>query len=163
MVHLTVALYIVLTTGKVPHEIAPVHVVELISEEELQVLSHSRLDGKTLLKRIPLGILIECSVYRLATHTDPINVSLWMRRRRAVYSREEHIELGSHLVLLLMSGEDVFIGIAGLILDFLSVQSFPLIDNRAEVGTVSTVDRLRVECGAVEKRTVTVLLSVEVR
>ena len=32
------ALDIVLTTGKVPHEIAPIHVIDLVAEEEFQIL-----------------------------------------------------------------------------------------------------------------------------
>jgi hypothetical protein len=38
-----VALYIVLPAGEIPHEIAPVHVVDLVAEKEFQVLPESGL------------------------------------------------------------------------------------------------------------------------
>ena len=36
------SLDVVLTTGKVPQEVAPVHVATLVAEEEAQVLAHRR-------------------------------------------------------------------------------------------------------------------------
>ncbi|CUQ49199.1 Uncharacterised protein [Segatella copri] len=38
MLWLTIALNVVLTAGKVPHEVAPVHEVALVREEEADVV-----------------------------------------------------------------------------------------------------------------------------
>ena len=40
MLPLSVALQVILTSGKVPHEITPVHEVDLITQEETQILQH---------------------------------------------------------------------------------------------------------------------------
>ena len=40
MLQFAMSLYIILTTGKIPHEVAPVHEVHLIGPEEVEVLHH---------------------------------------------------------------------------------------------------------------------------
>ena len=59
MVLLAEALQVVLPAGKVPHEVAPVHKVELVGEEELQVLYlRGHLDRGGLARRVVVGHLL---------------------------------------------------------------------------------------------------------
>ena len=42
MFYFTLSLYVILASGKIPHEISPVHVVQLVDKEELDVIPLGR-------------------------------------------------------------------------------------------------------------------------
>ncbi len=77
-VHLAVALYVVLSSGKVPHEVAPVHVIELIYEEEVEIFGHRGLELHGLLHGIALLVDIEGGIHRFAPESDPVGVGLFV-------------------------------------------------------------------------------------
>ena len=50
--YFSIRLQVILTTGEIPHKIAPVHEIDLISEEETQVFAKSRTIVRFLLSAI---------------------------------------------------------------------------------------------------------------
>ena len=87
MLRLAVALNIILTSGEVPHEVAPIHIVDLVGEEEAQVVylrRHFAVVGFLALRGVPRGIHV--------VHGDvaqPTLVILGVCRR--IDAREEHL------------------------------------------------------------------------
>ena len=83
MLQLTVALDIVLTAGEVPHEIAPIHEVDLIGEEEADVL---QLRGHLHHNRLSAAV----EGHFIALHaTHPVFVGLGMTV--GIHAWEEHV------------------------------------------------------------------------
>jgi hypothetical protein len=52
VLHLSMPLYIVLPSGEVPHEITPIHVVQLIIKEKAKIFDKSRFDFAALFTTI---------------------------------------------------------------------------------------------------------------
>ena len=77
------AVYVVLPPCKVPHEISPVHPVELIVEEELEIGAESRLLVGLSRDGLPLAI-----------HIDLIELLIPAIRAGRPHPREEHLALG---------------------------------------------------------------------
>ena len=101
---------IVLTAGKVPHEISPIHEIHLVGEEELDVFPLGRN-----LHHQHLSALV---VRYLATFytTQPIFISLCMRF--AIHTREEHVLsilvfglVTNHFVAVLFIGRFLFLAL----------------------------------------------------
>ena len=162
MVNLAVALDVVLAAGEIPHEIAPVHVVELINEEELQVFSESGFCLGLGLERIAVGINVDGCVDRHSAHPDPVGVSLSVES--AVDAREEHVELRRHHVVFLMARHHVFVGHLGRRFCNLRVErgAFGVL-GRHVAGVVDLIDNRRIVGLPVEERAFAVLFTVEVR
>ena len=137
--------------------------VELIDEEEVEILAHRRLQLHGLLYGVALLVDVDSSVDRLAAESYPVGIGLLVGGVRAVDAREEHVELGSHLVALLMPGHDVGVGLVGVLLHLLGVEGGALLSHGIGLLARNLINRRGVERGAVEQRTVAVLLAVEVR
>ena len=140
VVDLAVALDVVLTTGEIPHEIAPVHVVELVDEEEAEAFAHGRLDGVDRLKHFAV-VDIAGSADGLALESaDPVGVGGGVGS--AVDAWEEHIELGSHDIVLLVACDFIVVGLVGRCLDNLCVEGLTFfIHRRCGALGVDFVDR----------------------
>ncbi len=74
--HFTVTLYVVLPSCKVPQEVTPIHVVELVVEEELKVFQECRLYAGLLIAGIGISVLVDSGCHRngLALHSGPVLV-----------------------------------------------------------------------------------------
>ena len=83
MLQFTIALNIVLTTGEVPHKVAPVHKVHLIGQEEVEVLTHC---GHLYLLTSSSNISLDNTAFHTA---HPIFISLLVTV--AVHAWEQHI------------------------------------------------------------------------
>ena len=91
MVNFAVALNIVLTTAKVPHEIAEVHKIQLIFEEKFQVFAK---------RRTYYGFHIAATVYfdAVTFYVRPTFIRIDMIFVRAVHTREQHHKTLVHFV-----------------------------------------------------------------
>ena len=85
-----------------------------------------------------------------------------MGRGRGVDTREHHVELGCHHVVLLIAGEHVFVALALVFLDFARIERLAFVYHGIGALAPHFIERARIERLAVEKRTVAVLLAVEV-
>ncbi len=85
-----------------------------------------------------------------------------MGRGRGVDTREHHVELRCHHVVFLMACEHVFVALAFVFLDFTRIESLAFIHHGVGGLASHLVERTRVEGLAVEKRTVAILLAVEI-
>ena len=83
MFYFTLSLYVILASGKVPHKISPVHVVQLVNKEEFDVIPLCRN-----FHHHHLSALVVRNLYALYT-TQPVFVCLCMCV--AVHAWEEHI------------------------------------------------------------------------
>ena len=125
VVHLAIALDVVLASGKVPHEVAPIHVVELVVDEEVEVFGKGGLVHQLLLYRIAVAVDIDCGFDRRTLISGPIAVLSWVAVEIVVDTGEEHIELRSHGVGLLAACHGVGVGLGGSFLTVLAYSSAP--------------------------------------
>ena len=90
--HLTIPLDIILTSGEVPHEVAPVHEIELVSEEITQVF------GK---RRFHHGYVFTATVklHRFSLELRPFLISSHMSIDVAVHTWEKHTQLVHILII----------------------------------------------------------------
>ena len=94
--HLAMSLDIVLPAGEVPHEISPIHEIQLVRDKETQVLAKGRLHDRY---RFPTPV----KLHRLAFDLRPILVSLYMIRHRTIHTREEHVQLIHVFIIHIMA------------------------------------------------------------
>ena len=99
----TITLQVVLTTSKVPHEVAPVHEVTLIRDEETQVLELRRYIHANHLATAVVHLLMS------ADFAHPAFILGCMSR--AVHTGEQHVL--SIFVLVLGAYDEVFIFFVG--------------------------------------------------
>ena len=142
MLRLAVALNIVLASGEVPHEVAPVHEVALIREEEADVLHLSRHLHH---HRLAATVVRHLSTLN-ASH--PVLVSFSMSRR--VHTREEHILSIYDLVLMRNHEVRVFLVLRSLLLALPDSSTF-LVLRHAHIA-VDVVSHLRSVSLSVEQR-----------
>ena len=91
MLQFAVALNVVLTSGKVPHEVTPIHEVTLVRHEEADVLQERRhLDGDNLTATVVV-------LHRAVNASHPVFISLCMVC--VVHTWEKHILCVDILVL----------------------------------------------------------------
>ena len=162
----TVALNIVLTAGKVPHEISPIHVIELIAEEELHVFTESGSDFCGFLQGIAFSINIFGSRNRrtghpAATFTEPVGISSLVLG--TVYARKNHVKLRGHDIFLFASSHDIFILFTGNSFNLLGVKLLTLSgQGSSSVIARHLINDAGVESLAIKKRPLAVLLAVKV-
>ena len=83
----SITLNVILTTSEVPHEVAPVHKVYLIGEEEAEVV-HLRRHFSS--ETIRLSLIFARNIHRLCFHTtEPLVVETCVFAR--VHAGEEHL------------------------------------------------------------------------
>ena len=163
-VRLAVAAHIVLAAGEVPHEVAPVHVVELVVEEVAQVNHKPGLPhlgdvlaaiaqgtlrdvrrvvyvGAQLVFKDDAGAVYLRTVGPLPAHIlgygahvgvlvlGPAVVALLLVR--GVHTGEEHLEVGSVLVLRVVLLKDILVGLAGVGLHHLGIAVGAVVDDLA--------------------------------
>ena len=103
MLQLSIALQVVLSTSKVPHEVAPVHPVALVADEEAHILK--------LRRNLHADHLTTAVVHLLMT-TDFAHPTLIVAAvGRAVHAGEEHVLC--ILVLVLGTYYEVLIFLVG--------------------------------------------------
>ena len=152
MLQLAVALDVVLPTGEVPHEVAPVHEVALVREEELYVV---------YLRRHLHGHLLTAAVVR---HVGAIHAAhprlIVLGVAGVVHAREDHVLRVDVLVLVCHHEVGVLLVFRCLLLSAVDWRA-RLHDRRAHV-TVLLQGHLRGVCLAVEQRVFTILVTAEV-
>ena len=145
------ALYVVLASGEVPHEVAPVHPVELVGEEELDVFPLCGHVYHNHVAAFVIGHIVTLDVL-------PGMVLLCMGT--AVHTREQHV-LG--VFVLNASGDfDVrilFVGCSFLLADELRAV---VLDARFAVTVFHVQRHLRGEGRAIEQRACAILLASQV-
>ena len=111
MRNLSMTLDIVLTTREIPHEVTPIHEVQLISKKETEVLGKSRLDHRL---RFPtVG-----EFHRLTFDICPFLIRIYMIGITTVHAREKHIQLIDKLVISFMAGNVILILLTRILLDY---------------------------------------------
>ncbi len=107
MLHLPLRRHVVLTSREVPHQIAQIHIADLIRHQPLQVLQHRGAPRHRIAThsvavhprhRIPVGIESLRHVHplhRRGVHPDPRGVAVEVERGGPGHSREQHVELRS--------------------------------------------------------------------
>ena len=85
-------LNIVLTTGKVPHKISPVHKVQLITNEKFDIFGKGRFHDTFCLAHID-------DFYRCSFYLRPRFVPCYVTRFGAVHTREKHHRFADVFVL----------------------------------------------------------------
>ena len=152
MLEFAIALYVVLTASKVPHEVAPIHEVTLIREEELQVLEHRR----------------HFHVHHLATAvegyngtidaTHPLLVGLGVAG--GVHAREQHVLCV--LISVLMAHHEV--GVLLVLRGFLAaaVDGSALVHHGLAHVAIGLQRHLRGVGTSVEQRAVAILVAAQI-
>ena len=150
-----VTLYIVLASGKVPHEVAPVHEVKLIRHEELEILPLCRhLDRRNA----ACGVVVRHFAAFNPAHPAFVSVAVVGR----MHTREKHVLRVNVFVVVAHYDVGVFLALVVFFLavvDSLALVALPVehtVASRLELG-------LRCVGVAVEQGARTVLLAVKVR
>ena len=152
-----IALDVVLTSGKVPHEVAPVHEVALIAEEEENVLQLRRCAHHDGLTATVVGFL-------RAFH-DPCRSSLHPTLvgggvGSVVHAWEEHI-LGI-LVGVLVAHDEVGVLLVRRGLFLLLIDGSALLHARLAILSIHIEGHLRSVGLSVEQRTIAILVAAEI-
>ena len=155
---------IVLPTHKIPHKVAPIHVIELVVEEESEVLEESGLGEILAVDRLPFGIDASNHLHLVEVglgDTEPFHIERLVAF--AVQAREKHIQLGSHHIVLLIAVEMVEILLLGRSFHPFGIERLPLIGFGAghPVGVV-LIHHRRIESLPIEERFLPILLAVEI-
>ena len=138
-----VALKIVLTSGEVPHKVAPVHEVALIGEEETDVFKLCwHLNGNVLAASV-----VHLLVAFYTSHPTLVGSGM----RRAVHTREEHVL--SILVVVFCADDEVrvFLFFRRFLLALINGSAF--LSHWSAHVALFTESHLRGVCLSVEKRT----------
>ena len=115
-VNLSITLNIALATREVPKEVTPIHEVDLITQEILQVFGESG-NGD--------GLAIDTNL--LTLEVTPLLVTLDMITLLGIHAWEERSVIV--FVSLLVSAYEVLVGIIRIVLDHLGVDWGALLDN----------------------------------
>ena len=163
-VGLAVAGDIVLTAGEIPHEIAPVHVVELVGEEVTHILRERGLLQLGSLQGIALGIHQHRSIHRGDVgllNAGPLHIARRMRSCRAIHAREEHT--WCHHVVLVAEVFGIAVSAVGGCLHCLGIDGGGRIFLITVVaGLVDLEKNGRLERRTVEQRSLAILLAAQV-
>ena len=161
MGNLAHALNVVLAASEVPHEVTPVHVVQLVVHKEAQVLHHGGLG----LHLLAVGIAIDVQrggCLDLGTlHTDPIDIltlALFV-----MDAREDHVLFGTVFVSLLGTKFLIAVGIIGVFLHLGGILHGALLGGGLHHAiTLVLVHDVAVEGAAINQRGLTILLTAQV-
>ena len=156
------ALAVVLATGEVPHEVAPVHVVELIVDEERHVLEERGLDALLGVYLVAVGVEVCGSLNHLALRTEPLAILTLVFL--VVDAREEHVLLGAVLIFGLAAHGHIAVGVGGRGLHLLGIECASLLHHRFQGagGGILLIHHLAVERATVEQRSLAILLAAQV-
>ena len=152
MLSLTIALDVVLTSGEVPHEVAHVHVVNLVAEEELEVLEEGR-DTDSGLGTVVVGHHGITPLYAAQQTLVGCSMAVVV----AVHAGEEHVHLV--FVFLVIAYDFILVLLVGrgLLLALIDGSSLLALGRTVLIiGYGGVIDR------TIEEGTLTVLLTSQV-
>ena len=152
VLHLSMSLYIVLSSGEVPHEITPIHVVQLIIEEESEILGKSGFHDR-------FSSFGSSHLYRTTFKISPLFICRYMFRFIAIHTREQHVQLGLILVMFVISGDYITVCLVLRCFQFFLPNGFALCRYGSPVGITSDFGR---ESLSIEQRPVAILFAVEI-
>ena len=157
----TTALNVVLAAYEVPHEVAPVHIVELVVDEETHIFHkcglHLWLSGDNV------ALLVELcgGIHGGSHHAYPFLVLTGVCT--AVHSREEHVELWRSHIFVGCAYLLVAVGLRRVGLHLFGIESLAFFLHRLHCAlAVVLIHHAGVERLSVEQRSVAILLAVEV-
>ena len=154
-------LQVVLATGKVPHKVAPVHIVQLVVDKEAQVLHHGGLHLHLLARGIAVGVELGRCLDLGALHTEPLDILALMLI--VVDAREQHILLGAVTESLLLAQFLVAVGLVARGLHLGGILHRAFLDG----GLHRAIARLlihdvAIERAAIQQRRLTILLTAQI-
>ena len=153
VLRLSTTLQVILSTGKVPHEVAPVHEVALVREEETYVVP--------LCRHLHSHLLATAVVGHVSTRnaTQPTLVSLSVSRR--MHTWEQHVLSVNELVLVRYYEVRVLLCVRSLLLALPNGSTFLTLRN-AHVA-VNVKSHLRGVCLTVKQRRIAILVTTQIR
>ena len=146
---------IVLATREVPHEVTPIHEVQLISKKETEVLGKSRLDYRLCFPTIG-------EFHRLTFDICPFLIRIYMIGIATVHTREKHIQLIDKLVISFMAGNVILIFLARILLDYTCPSRRTLFGYRSTVVSFLYTLHLGNISLPVEKRSLSILFTGQI-
>jgi len=129
VVDFPVSLQIILATGKIPHEIAPVHEIHLVADEEAQVLNHGRFHDCFL-----TATTVDDNA--LTLEIAPLLIGFHMIFPFAVHAWEKHIGGRFHHRSLFVASDDVLVRLIRIFLGHLIPQSMLFLVNRHTIAAL---------------------------
>ena len=154
--HLAITLNVVLTAGEVPHEVAPIHEIQLIREEELQVFRECRFHYALHLSAIVI-------FHRLAFYLRPVLVGLYMARVGTVHTWEQHVQFVDIFVFLIGAGHEIAVFLVFILLDHTAPGRFALCRDRHAASSLILALHFRNVGLSVEERGFTILFTCQIR
>ena len=147
VIELAVALYVVLTAGKIPHKVAPVHEIHLVGEEEAEVVPLRRhLAGEI----VGLAVVFSAHIHRFRVDTaQPLLVKTGMSAGE--HAGEEHFLRRGVNGLAIYLDNVIFVGLVRIFL-LVTLHAFLLVLTHSLRGKGLTI----------EKGLLTILLAVEI-
>ena len=147
VIELTVALYVVLTAGKVPHKVAPIHEIHLVGEEEAEVVPLRRhLAGEI----VGLAVVFSVHIHRFRVDTaQPLLVKTGMGAGE--HAGEEHFLFRRVNGLAIYLDNVVFVGLVRIFL-LVTLHAFLL----------AVTHSLRGKGLTIEEGFLTILLAVQI-
>ena len=161
MLYLAVALDVVLAAYKVPHEVAPVHEVDLIVDEELDVVPLcGYLDPLLLAANVDGSLTALDAAHPVIVEVDGGASGRPVGMVGTVHTGEEH--RGLHHVLVLGANYNILVLFIGRSLLLRHIYLGSLLHYRHPVLAFHLTGYLRGVGAAIEERCVAILLAVEV-
>ena len=153
--HLAVSLDVVLTAGEVPHEVAPVHKVQLVREEKPQVFRECRFHYALHFSAIVI-------FHRLPFYLRPILVGLYMARVGTIHTREQHVQLVDIFVFLVGAGHIITVFFVFVLLDHAAPGRFAFCRDRHATSSLIFALYFRDVGLPVEERNLTILFTCQI-
>ena len=153
--NLAVTLYIVLPSGEVPHEITPIHEIQLISEEITQILGKRRFHH-----RHHLTATVE--LHRCTFHLCPLLISSHMTSVATIHTGEKHTQLIHVFVFRIVTRDIITILLVLIFLNDTAPSRLTLFRYRYASTTLVLTFYLRYISLAVDQRSLTVLLTGQI-
>ena len=149
------SLYVVLATGEVPHEITPVHEVQLIGKEIAQVLAKGRLHHRR-------GLATSVELDRRTLYLRPFLVGVDVVRVATEHTGEEHVQLVHVLIFRLITGDIITILLVLVLLDDTAPGRLALLADRHAHAILVLAFNLRDVGLSVDQWCLTILLAGQI-
>ena len=148
-------LYIVLPSGEIPHEITPVHEIQLISEEITQVLDKCRFHH-----RHHLATTVE--LHRCTLYLRPLLIGRYMISSATIHTGEKHTQLIHVFVFRIVTRDIIMILLVFIFLNDTAPSRLTLFRYRYASAALVLTLHLRDIGLTVDQRSLTVLLASQI-
>ena len=153
--YLPMALDVVLTSGEVPHEITPIHEIELVCEEEAEILTESRLHDRSHLSTTTVF-----DWYTL--HIGPLFISRDVTRITTEHTWKQHVQFIHILIFRIVMGDIITILFVRILFDHPTIGRCTLFGDSSTSSPLILPFHLRYVGLTIDQRSLSILFTRQI-